>query len=326
MAKILMKRGQQVNLNALTLDEGELAVTYNNDKSAIALYGGAGSGKILVNPDRRTATFVVGSSAAGYTLSDADYLCDGTDDQAEINSAINALPSTGGKIVLLEGTYNISGQINMNKDNVTIEGLGVCTVLKRMGTNFDIIRINQKNHCTVRDLCIDGNHANYAGSGNEYSGQHGIGIELSQHCTVANVYIHDEYIGMADWGECHQTTFKNNVIKNCDAYGIALYLSQDSLVSDNYIDSVGIGIGMNWYCRRCMINNNHIINPSAMGIWTSDSIVNSIFEGNTVNKGNDTQNTIYMEGTYNIIANNQLPNMPYTDASGGTTNVFSNNV
>ena len=73
-------------------------------------------------------TITISSSTSKHMLT-ADYYCSGTNDQAVINNAISSLPSTGGKIVLLEGTYNISGQINVNKPNVTICGMGNSTVL-----------------------------------------------------------------------------------------------------------------------------------------------------------------------------------------------------
>lgn len=49
----------------------------------------------------KTCRFVVGTSTAGWTAADCDYLCDGTDDQVEINAAIQALPSAGGKLLFL---------------------------------------------------------------------------------------------------------------------------------------------------------------------------------------------------------------------------------
>ncbi len=62
----------------------------------------------------------------------ADYQCDGTDDQVEIQAAINALPASGGKVVLLDGTFNISGgsYIDLTR-RVTIEGQGNSTVLAK---------------------------------------------------------------------------------------------------------------------------------------------------------------------------------------------------
>ena len=80
----------------------------------------------------RSCRFVVGTSAAGWTAADVDYLCDGTDDQVEINAAINALPAEGREIVLLDGIYNITDSIKINKANVSIVGNNKKTILKRM--------------------------------------------------------------------------------------------------------------------------------------------------------------------------------------------------
>lgn len=55
----------------------------------------------------------------------ADYVCDGTNDGATIQSAINALPSTGGRILVRNGTYNFdasSDRVVLAKTNVIFEG------------------------------------------------------------------------------------------------------------------------------------------------------------------------------------------------------------
>lgn len=44
----------------------------------------------------RDSKFVIGTSLAGYTTADCDYLCDGKDDQVEINQAIQAISAGGG--------------------------------------------------------------------------------------------------------------------------------------------------------------------------------------------------------------------------------------
>ena len=61
---------------------------------------------------------------SGYPI----WVCDGTDDQVEIQAAIDALPAGGGKIALSEGEYNLSDRVN-NKDNVRITGVGAATYL-----------------------------------------------------------------------------------------------------------------------------------------------------------------------------------------------------
>ena len=76
---------------------------------------------------KKVARFVVGTSTAGWTAADCDYLCDGTADQTRNKRAITALPATGGEIVILDGTYNITAKIDVTKDNVSIRGNGNAT-------------------------------------------------------------------------------------------------------------------------------------------------------------------------------------------------------
>lgn len=49
------------------------------------------------NISKKVARFIIGTSTAGWTKDDCDYLCDGTADDVEINAAIQALPEGGGK-------------------------------------------------------------------------------------------------------------------------------------------------------------------------------------------------------------------------------------
>jgi len=88
----------------------------------VGIGGVGGAGKLAV------ATRIVAASNS-LDKDRADYVCDGTDDQVEIQKAIDDLPSSGGSVYLLEGTYNISAPININKSNVTLMGAGAATVL-----------------------------------------------------------------------------------------------------------------------------------------------------------------------------------------------------
>lgn len=65
---------------------------------------GGGGGK-------RVFRFVIGTSAAGWTAADCDYLCDGTADNVEIQAAINDLPEEGGTIWFLDGTYQLAAEL-----------------------------------------------------------------------------------------------------------------------------------------------------------------------------------------------------------------------
>lgn len=78
---------------------------------------------------KRTCRFVVGTSTAGWTQADCDYLCDGTDDQMEINEACS-IGKGPGEIVLLAGTYHITAPITIGYDKA-LRGDGVAaTVLQ----------------------------------------------------------------------------------------------------------------------------------------------------------------------------------------------------
>ena len=112
----------------------------------------------------RTARFVIGTSTAGWTAADCDYLCDGTADDVEINNAITALPATGGEIVILDGTYNITAKINVTKNNVSIRGNGNSTILKRMFNSpayEGVITLTSRSGCKIANLQIDGNQASF---------------------------------------------------------------------------------------------------------------------------------------------------------------------
>jgi hypothetical protein len=80
--------------------------------------GGSGGGS------SSAALVVAASDASTHSKTGADYLCDGTGDQVEINNAIAALPTTGGCVVLTEGTFNIASSILIQNDNVTLVGAG----------------------------------------------------------------------------------------------------------------------------------------------------------------------------------------------------------
>jgi len=85
-----------------------------------------------------------------------DYICEGSNDQTIIQQAINDLPSTGGKIVLLEGVYNISEELTLPYP-ITFEGTvntSLC-VLSQGLLRHDINNISVSNTATFKDININ---------------------------------------------------------------------------------------------------------------------------------------------------------------------------
>jgi len=73
--------------------------------------------RVTVAP-KATATFIVAASDSEQP-SRADWQCSGTDDDVQIQAALDALPATGGLVMLTEGTYDIQTTINLTSfDNL----------------------------------------------------------------------------------------------------------------------------------------------------------------------------------------------------------------
>lgn len=118
---IQIKRGQLANIADVTLAEGEPALAYNEDKSAVALYAGDGlGGKVLVNPDVSGDITGVLSQANGYTdtkiselvngapeaMDTLKELADAIAENSDIMTALNA--AIGNKVDAVDGMSLVS--------------------------------------------------------------------------------------------------------------------------------------------------------------------------------------------------------------------------
>jgi len=104
-----------------------------------------------------------------------DYLCDGDEDEVQINQAIAAAASAGGGTVLLRtGTFHVRTGVLL-KSGVTLRGAGPATVIAlqdnapSMLSTAGIIRLKDDTqrgtakrvqHVTLQDFVVDGNRAN----------------------------------------------------------------------------------------------------------------------------------------------------------------------
>jgi hypothetical protein len=136
---------------------------------------------------------VAASDASNSSKGKADYVCDGTADDVEINAAIDALPSGGGKVLLSEGTFNITSQIIMYDDQ-TLEGMGTSTILFLVaGSNVGLIRneywgvVSSNYRIAIRNLVIDGNKDNNASVANDGA----VSIRSIVDVWIENVWVKD---------------------------------------------------------------------------------------------------------------------------------------
>lgn len=159
------------NINVPGLDKFDLLGAYEKaiPEGTDFLLGVEGEELIRVPADavgggnyNKQACVVVGTSTSGHTLDDCDYLCDGVNDQEEIQSAIDSTKYSGGAIIsFLPGTYSLgSTPILLQNDhddvnylNYTFQGIGPVTIeLKNFSDAFLVEAAHDSVTLPVKDV------------------------------------------------------------------------------------------------------------------------------------------------------------------------------
>lgn len=125
---------------------------------------------------------VASSNASAATRRCANYVCDGIADDVQIQAAIDALPSCGGRVVLSEGKFVISSSLTL-PSNFVLEGQGNGTEIE-LATSSGItymIQANTKTNITIKNLLIDGTQATNTSVG--------IYLYRCSYCLVQNVTV-----------------------------------------------------------------------------------------------------------------------------------------
>ncbi|MCI8336983.1 MAG: right-handed parallel beta-helix repeat-containing protein [Peptococcaceae bacterium] len=309
----------------------------------------------------RTCRFVIGTSTAGWTAADCDYLCDGVDDQVEIQAAIDALPDGGGEIVILGGTYNTTNEIIINRDNVALIGNGNATVLKRITIDNEddeatLIKIDNGKNNIIKRLTIDG----YSLGDGRYTGGIAILNNSSKNIITENIVLNNKGSDIMIKNSSNNIIEKNLCYRNLDpfrGYNIQVYLSEDNIIANNIIEGAAVGIALeaksktnnisgnscinntmygicSYYASLNTISNNTVKNCSGVAIDIKGVSEKNIIIGNNCIKGSgvssdydSTQYTILLEVSvkFNLISNNIIMGKNYVDKSTNSTNEFIGN-
>lgn len=212
----------------------------------------------LSEGDTRAVTLVVAAFDSLHPEK-ADYLCDGFNDQVDIQAALDALPATGGEVRLLDGLYHCEATINLDNSQ-TLRGCGRNTVLTTNTDDivflsavgifgFEIIGI------TISDLTIDGNTI----------GDIGIYFEYVNYSSVKDVCIRNNqsatggYLtGIYMLNSNYNSTINSILIDNS---GTGIYLDT---CSSNSISTCTIQSSINTAGIRINNGNNNIINNNTL--------------------------------------------------------------
>ena len=248
----------------------------------------------------RSATIVIAASnSSAKSKAQADYVCDGIADNEEIMAAINALPTAGGCVTLMEGTYQLADRIypTTKKTNMWLIGYGAKLVAPSTTVNYPINFHSTYKHDSIhiRGIEIDGNGTSTGG----------IRISASN-SDVIDCYVHNVAagVGMFVWSESgilSNVTLENNRIVGTPTtmtYGIQTAGTvEDIKISKNRIENT-------------MFNG-----IAAYGGPTTEIAQNIIISGNRViNTGHSA--IAASPSSYGIISNNIISDIPYADEAG----------
>ncbi len=286
--------------------------------------GGSSSGPPWVT------SFLVAASDAPSDLQDqANYVCDGVNDDAEIETAYAALPASGGQILLSEGTFSCRG-ISLSGKTVDISGAGqgATTVQLKNSGNEHLLLLDDAAGSKIHDLTLDGNKANNTTDTYDVirlnlsdrchvynceitnASRDGVVLVGSQKCSIRNNYIHDAYTFGAWLGNnggtySDYTEFANNTVEDTGMDSIEL-ASPNLLCMGNTMRSSGTRLGAGaCYLVPGMTRNriigNHIEDANGYGIDigpdTGLVFYGHIVQGNTVKDSVNAGVVVGMAGT-----------------------------
>ena len=234
------------------------------------------------DPEPQGQTLVVASK---YSAEVANFYCDGTSDEDEINSAINALYNQGGGTVqLTRGTFYISAAIEM-KSKVVLKGVGSGTILEK----------NCNDHCIEAD----------GASGTEITNIRIADLKITTNASDTNSNKYHIW-----WEYVDKSSIENVYCHNAYHSGIRLEYCDNNKVVSNVIDttvSAGTGMVLTNSCNDNEITNNHCLgggasNGGGMYVWGARNIISHNFCSNNDGDG------LYIQGHDITVNNNQCYN------------------
>jgi len=301
--------------------------------------------------ESREAVLVAASDSSPAAKAAADYIADGTADEAEITSAITEATTTTGnnlgsrKVYLFAGTYTIADTISL-PNNFTLTGAGKGTLLQFAALGAAVNKNMITNTTTggggtgitIRDLKLDGNKAGNATGGLQYgiylNGTGTQGAGNTPGATVTDTAVQNfKTIGIY-LDSAANNTITNNSIQASGSHNIYLNNTNHNFIDNNTItDATLNGIYLNTAARD-IVTSNFIGSNAGFGIRLDSGNGNTI-NGNVLrnNTASSSDSTIYLVGSdgNNINNNNIVDNagtgyaIDISDA-GSDNNYLSNNI
>jgi hypothetical protein len=294
-------------------------------------------GAVLKGAVLGAALFLGTSVFASSSVSVFHQLRPGVGD-VEIQQALDALPESGGVVVLPQGTITITRPIVLKRSHLTLRGAGTATVLRLAdGANCPVIimgePVNQPGY-TVSDvhvdsIFIDGNRYGQQrelwkeqGEGSEIR-NNGITVQRASDSTVENVVTARCRSG----GLVTTLGVQRLVVRGLEAFdnefdGLACYATtQSQFINLNLHDNPGAGISLDLSFNGNTISNA-VLTANDLGIFMRDSRGNQ-FLNVSINKSRNHGVFMAQVETLKLTAciDNSFTNIQATNCGGSAFRV-----
>lgn len=213
----------------------------------------------------------------------------------------------GGEIVILDGTYNISATILINRNNVSLTGNGRNTQLKRNWNSSNdegIVTLNA-HYCSIKEIYF------YGTGSTSYN--HNIYVKYSNYCIINNNYTYSGASCILLTNSQYNTISSNN----CSNYNNIVLINTSSFntIDNNMVDKIETNTNSNFN----IISNNK-------SIGTTSAIV--ILSANNTITGNNFSNCATGIRLWDNATNNLVSGNTFCDNDYGISlsNYSSNNI
>ena len=204
---------------------------------------------------RATTLTVAASDSTQAGKAGADYVCDGTNDEEEINLALAAVGATQGRVTLLEGTYNLQEGVPIEIwSNTSFFGQGAGTILRTDPGSFSTSGVIENKNGNDTNISITDLKLLNVGSE----------MRAFSFASVTTVYVSNLTItgyGFGRFDDCQNVFAVNNSM--LDTHALFLEECQDFHIYGNTCDGGG-GAGLRLVeCSNGFIYNNIVKNMRA---------------------------------------------------------------
>jgi parallel beta-helix repeat protein len=249
-----------------------------------------------------------------------------TNARTTIQAVIDALTS-GGRVFICNGTYDIPSQINCNQADIDFCGGGTGAILKQTAS-FDFMFYVTADRVHFDSIKIDGNKAvagnaarnihfyqcDYGEVRNSYFLNPGYGAVRASGVKWLNVFgntilnsgVRAIYVSSSS----DYVMVKNNTVQNTGEHGIAFELNvHNSEICGNIVkDSTKFGISLYNACNRNLIGNNTIYSCGYDNINITNVCLYTSVIGNVTTDCGESGVCFWTNCDYAIVNNNMCYN------------------